>query len=385
MPNPTQGSPNVRDRLLQRAEREKKIAELQKDTLAAQSAMLEQMRPPGATAEKAAQEKVEPNNVEIEAHVMAMQALDKAAEAMARKIRDYKDFKRNQYGQIYPLKTLIIYNEQDATAVRQYRTFRLFLQTIADAYDQLLKASQRHPERQLEIVGAAIAPALLIKGVGVALQSAVNILSFFRADVQIAGVKTEVADMESALVASFAGHLHQGTTQDQFIDVYYPARFPLETSKHATGLVQRLTAIQEQRNQAKAKIGELEQQIKQNPSPDAQALLDDFKNTNAAYDKFIGALLTPDAKANTNTLLSLFRAATLQDKLDGGAHWIQLQVQKTGGNFLTRTGGLWKKSIWTCSGGAIVTYIIVDPDMTIVLSGKEVGFLEQRDIQDINR
>jgi hypothetical protein len=157
--------------------------------------------------------------------------------------------------------------------------------------------------------------------------------------------------------------------------VYYPALFPLEVSRNAEGLVKRLTMLQGKRQGAEEKIRELEKQAGDD------ALVSELKSINAAYDKFISGLLAPDGEMDG--LLILVRAATLQHKLDHGAHWLHLQVQKAGSNVKTETGGILRKSNFVCSGGAVVSYMIVDPDMTVVLSGQEVSYIGRGNLQEL--
>jgi hypothetical protein len=199
----------------------------------------------------------------------------------------------------------------------------------------------------------------------------VGLLALFRTDTKIEGKKFTISEV--VLVAELGQAISKNQNLKDVRIVYPPIGKPdLESLK--TGIFSRVSAAGELREKAESKISTLQTA----KDPKAERL----KALNAQFDKFVAQLSAADDKGSP-ALITLAKAEQFAKRLsDPETFVLAAGIQEAGGSNKT-TKSLFSSNLYH-SGGAVVSYILLNPAGDIVSSATlydYTGFIEVKALE----
>jgi hypothetical protein len=274
----------------------------------------------------------------IEAHILAYQSLDRAAQKIVDKISP-----------ALSAAGVLIHNAEDLEAVGAYRAFRGQMTQLGKEYDAIAPA-----DAALEFISAVV-------GVTAAAKSVIDLLALFRTQRAIKGVDIVIDDLP--FFSEVAGRLVAKGKK-----VYVPQLYPLDIDPDMSAEVQAIL------NEVRARAGEAASRVKAG-TPD-EARLKQLDEILAGYVD----VLTKVATADAALLSTLLRGAAVEKVLKS-AQVLYLKVLKASGTNET------SKSIFGSNvkhaGGVVVNFMLFNQDGTVKLSSVETAYSgEKKDLPE---
>jgi hypothetical protein len=341
----------------ERAELEKAIAEAKKAAAEAEKAALEAKIP--ASDVKALEGKTTVDDeVSIECQVITYSAVSEIANHICRKIKNYDDPN---------LKRVVIFDQNNLNTFFSYKTFKKQINLFKERYDELIEKAKEtieitgvpaeEPTKiQTEMLISPLEP--LAVGTGV-VKSIIDTISLFRTETEIKGKKVEI--VYEALVADLVMALKSNNLKP-----IYP---PFQTNV-SDGLLSSVLELLELKKIAEGIINGAE-------SSNKSDTIEYLKNLNSQVDKMMEVLTTVDETATTR--LEKFLEGEILDNIvgegadniygeevDESTYILYLRIVYASGNNRVKRNILWSEL--SHSGGAIITYFLLDKEGDIKLS-----------------
>ena len=318
----------------------------------------------------------EASSLNIEAKILAYQAVDRIADKIADAVAVKKP------------SSVVIYSDNELDAVLQFQAFHQQA-TLLDANAKAtaggsITAPKLPPlTSDTSCTAANPAPAIALDAgeagggaalplVGVALQ----VLSLFKVDKKISGQDVTVTDF--ALVTKVMGKLI-----DRNIPVIYPPSYlpgvlaasgsdafgRSQTMKDLGALTANSAAMDTVGSLVATRRGELDQRAAAKGATAACKALfksdlakltqreTDAKALKATIDQVSGSIMKVDDKTGVSSLLRLVIAETMANRFKS-AHILQIMPTAAGGATLAKTNFFNTRFLF--SGGAIVSYLLLD-------------------------
>jgi len=303
-----------------------------------------------------------------EAYLLSAKAVQEAAQKIATHLP-------KQTG----TKFVLLYPSKDLPTFQALLTFRTQVSTIRNVLISATNASNANNT----LPGVPTPPriAAAVGGVGIALQTLDNLLSYFRTDYSVGGV--EITLDESLLVHALAGSMQSSGKNFQVIlpATYNPQAFDFVITS-ITDLVNLAGEAQKAADlQATLAVQLINlANLAANPAQKAdllsqadhhKALSDRCKAAVTLADGYIAKLVAPDDKGIA-PLASVLREEAVADflrKADKGNMLLIAKLQQAGGGYYT------KKNMWTFwggmpfynMGGVVVSYVLINGADGVVL------------------
>jgi hypothetical protein len=236
---------------------------------------------------------------------------------------------------------LILYDQGVVDALPALEAFRAQAQLLRDQYRELPAPTSVRAKAVIAALGTA---TTLVKGF-------LDLLSLFRSDVQVSS--SGFNPDEVALIAELADRLREGKPS---VSLIYPSVGPSAGAEKIWDLLQELAQAKAEARQRASGDAELEARV---------SMLD------AHFDSFLQSLMKPEAGSGSATLSTLARAEVLQKSLQDGRQILFVKIVRAGvsrrllENFWTR---VFYRDRVSFSGGAVVTFMLLDKTGTILLS-----------------
>lgn len=338
-----------------RIETEKAIAEAQRAALLAQLPQTETKALDGKVTVDA--------SVVTGIQNLAYKAMSGLVKKMAEAIKEAKP----------GLKTIILYNEQDLTALANYRTVRNELGLLNEGYRSALgkEHTVESPElpESAAVVPMAALPLFAPVVAGAAVKSVIDLLALFRTDVDIKGAAVTFDD--ASLVAVVAKHLRTEYKPADFEVIYSALSVPgllIAPDYNSSELLNdfRKTAIlRQEAGIAVASFDAKDANAKTN-DPDKEKIAQ-LKALNAEYDQLLTGTGQLDGKTDISALTILLKGELLIRKM-GNAESAVLLVKATGGGENMTTRNLFTGGKMFHSGTSILTYLLFTNNGELALS-----------------
>jgi hypothetical protein len=333
-----------------KAETDKAIAEAQRASILAQL-------PPTDT--KALEGKLTLDAVVTDIQRLSQEAL---ADAVGQMVSTIRQLQAN-------LKTFLIYNEKDLSALGDYAMVMRQLNFLAQGYRESGQGSEAGGKKAHEFAIAA-APLLAPAVAGAALRSVIDLVSLFRTNVDIKGAAVTFDD--ASLVAQVARHFQRDQKgENATVEIIYSALYVpglLGITNETSELVKTLTEVTALRQNAEVNVAAFDAKSADDKllDPDREQVAR-LRALNSACDRLMSSLTATDSQATLSTLSSLLRGEVLGRKLlaENGAI---LFVKAVGGGENKTSQSVWRSAKLSHSGTAILTYLLFTIDEGLKLS-----------------
>ena len=226
------------------------------------------------------------------------------------------------------------------------------------------KAVKEEAEEEKEVAAKMplVSTDILVAGTTF-LTSLADIASLFRTDTDIKGKKIDLVD--EALVSEIAR-----TLQPEVTTIYPP--FINVVPDKLSGAIFELNKLKEEADRKIAMWGEDEQ---------FQDKVTRLKNLNGQYKKLLASLVDVDEKTGISKLEKLITGEILSTELDkNDTDILYLKVVAGGGNNKVTRNLLWSRLFY--SGGAIITYFLLDKDGVIKASKTFYNYTGYRQLKN---
>jgi len=273
------------------------------------------------------------DNVAIECQILTYKAVSEIAFQLSTEIQKTTPT---------PVR-VIICDQNDINALFSYKAFKAQTTLLKDQYAKALEEEKKTETKKfLSGAGADIA-----MGIGA---TALNFVSLFKTDTEIKGKKVDISD--EALIAETARALKL-----KGITTIYPAFINTPADK----LLNDVSELSGLKEKADLKITEW------GTNSRFADKVTQLKNLNKQYEKTLTSLAGVDEKTGTSRLEKLIKGETLSTELDkDGTDILYLNIAAGGGNNKTTRNLLWSQL--THSGGAVITYFLLDKEGSIKAS-----------------
>ena len=317
---------------------------------------------------------------ELEATLLAAQALKKAAMTIAVQVAAV----------VAPNASITVVAAPDVPAFQTLLAYKAQHGLVRTALLSAIQASGGIPR------GRGLAPVPMVGAAGAALGAASKLAEFFRSDFTVGGVALSLD--EAAAVNEVAGQLCQ-----KFV-VVIPGVFNPKALTDAGGsFVTQVTDLSVINQEAERRLAEhqatadqLTNTIAAETDPDGKrALEEELTKHKSALDSLRAAValfatwMTKLSAVNDKGATSLATIAKEQAIIDGlaGGHLLTVKVQKAGGGFFV------KKNLWTVfgelplyhMGGVALTFALLEGSSGKVLASGAVpvygGFVKSKEVQ----
>jgi hypothetical protein len=333
-----------------KAETAKAISEAQRASILAQLP---------ATETKALEGKLTLDGVVTEIQKLSQEALSEAVGEMVSAIRK----------SLPSLKTILIHNEKDLSALGDYTLVMKQLKFLAQGYRASGKTSETKDNKAHEFAIAA-APLLAPAIAGAALKSVIDLVSLFRTNVDIKGAAITFDD--ASLVALIAKHFRRDKTAEKpateiiYSTLYLPGL--LSIANDTSELVKTLTEVTALRQNAEVDVVAFDAKSADDKllDPNRQQIAQ-LRTLNGASDRLMASLTGIDSQATLATLVSLLRGEVLSRKMLGEDTAI-LFVKAIGGGENRTSQSVWRSARLSHNGTAILTFLLFTIDEGLKLS-----------------
>jgi hypothetical protein len=285
---------------------------------------------------------------------------------------------------------LIVLNDELARALEYDQAFTVQLQVLELSFESAARAADEGLQRLKGEAEGAVDVAAAVPMVGITaatgvVSAALNFLALFRQDTSYSGRKVKIS--EHAIIAELARHL-----RDKSISLYWPGlslspdEVTSEASESSAGLatppyMTRLQKTMEVRDRAAGKIHALADALERAPDEKksaARLALDraheSFDSADSILRRMMTSLAQPDTKTGIAPVQLLHRANNIKKyaaRKKGRVLYVVVHLESAGGSYRIRKN-LFRTLFWsdglTFSGGAILTYALLDEDGKVLLS-----------------
>jgi hypothetical protein len=201
----------------------------------------------------------------IETQILAETGARMATAELLRQMCGLEGAKEVQTLKDQAITTLVINNSMDKTSIGKYRMTVAHLKFLHEHYEELIKQSES--ERDDTKATAAIAP-LLIPAATQIVKNVADLLNLFRTDTQF---NSQTVTVDSRLIVSYLANslLKEKTDQCKVTAIYQPAVFPLTVLKDTKSsplfdaykeLLKDVTRGETERSENSKKVAELTKQ-----------------------------------------------------------------------------------------------------------------------------
>lgn len=311
----------------------------------------------------------EAKTLNVESNILAYTALEKVADALAKRI-----------GSALKDKTVVIHTEREFKILEQYQSFAANLRAVVNDSVALTMPAITSmkpcttPVDEEETGGGGL-------GVLGSIDAAAQILSLFKSYKNLEG--TEVTVDTFALAATVGAKLKAAGSGSVVYPPLFIAGAAMRNAAVPSDIEKALDAVRVQSSRmdkllvdaAKEKAA-LDQRKSADKKPSAAckkayeadavslaALTGRTQIIKGRAEQYVAALSTPDEKTGSTVLQSLVAAEAMRAKMNS-AHLLQLKPVAAGGTTLTKRSLF--SSSFKHSGGAVVAYFLVDPQGSIV-------------------
>lgn len=261
---------------------------------------------------------------------------------------------------------IIIHNSADLNSIVQYITLMNQLKQAIKVYDELLKPRIVLPGESGSsgLASALMAPQLASS----VLSSVIDLISMFRTDTEFKATTVNIDNQ--ALIGHVAKSL---LAQKKTVQIYYPEIVPANILFMDDGdtldIIEQLNTLLEKKSMAAEKVAEYEaQDDAQKKANGLRLAIPKLKALNDQVDKINADLLRADDKGQTTPLNTLIKAERLK-KAGNKANSYLLYVKALNTTGTTKlTKNLFTGSKMYHSGGAVISFILFDPQGAIVKS-----------------
>lgn len=346
---------------LERLKQEKAKVETERDIQKAEAEILRSIFPKGET--KGLEGKITiGDNLLFPGTVLAYASASEIAKRLAQDILS---------GGEAP-ETIIVYSEKDFGSIAAYQSVLYKIDMVKQGYDSALEKKAR--VEAVAPTAALLAPELAT----MTLKSVADLVAFFKTNVEIKGLSVTVEEV--AVIADLAQALMNPKSQPGspgkdlrkikviYTPAYLPAHFLSDPIKDSE-LAQKLGALYSSRNKAGKVIAAFEAKSDDEKKKDSDK--DDIpvlKILNAEADKLSSYLGTIDDKTGLNPLTMFLKAESLKKELAKDKRAVLLTKIHVGAGSNKTTQRLFKKSKLEHSGGAVITFLLFEPQGAIRFS-----------------
>jgi hypothetical protein len=258
----------------------------------------------------------------FESQILAYQALQETARALKTELSTVKG-----------LSSLVIFDANVFQNVEQYQAYAYRYRILIAAYRRELGLESGPPD----LTGLAI-PTTVLRSVS-------DLLSLFRTETKISSFQLTLPD--EALVAQLSAQFRADSSRT--VRVFHPKVY----TSNVNVILNQLKDIFDLKDQADKKV---------NDSKTDPAKKERLMDLGKKFDE-----LKKDFLTSSETLVAIARGSTTAQLLEGeGSYILFFKTEGGGSNSITRN--IFFGSRLRHSGGAVVNYILFDPNGEIVIS-----------------